>query len=189
MKHHFFDVGANIGQTFTDFLTKTDRFDGWDVWCFEPSPRHLPELMATAAAQESRFWVHVCPFGIRGESGTLAFHQKDDPQGDSFEPYLASDHETQNLRTGYELRVFSAGIVDAIDALTDPGDSIILKLDCEGSEFSILEKLLKFPSALARLAEIHVEFHHIKEGGSEDESNKLLRAYAARGIELKRWMF
>ena len=39
MKHHFFDIGANIGQTFDDFLTKTTAFDGWDVWCFEPSPR------------------------------------------------------------------------------------------------------------------------------------------------------
>jgi hypothetical protein len=145
--------------------------------------------METAAAQESRYWVHVCPFGIRGESGSLAFHQKDDPRGDSFEPYLASDHLTANMRTSYDLRVFSAGIEDAVYAFTLPADKIVLKLDCEGSEFSILEKLLRAPSALQRMTEIHVEFHHIKEGGSVEEANRLRRIFAARGIELHQWMF
>jgi len=189
MKNHFFDVGANIGQTFSDYLNKTNNFDGWDVWCFEPSPRHLPELMQEVQKWSSRYKIHVCPFGIRGDSGTLTFHQKDDPRGDSFQPYLASDHETLNLTTGYDLRVFAAGIIDSIDALTDPKDRIVLKLDCEGSEFSILLKLLKDPIILPRVVEIFVEFHHIERGGSHVERDAIIKSYAARGIVLHQWMY
>ena len=189
MRRHFFDVGANTGQTFTDFLSKSAAHDGWDVWCFEPSPRHLSALMVSASHWSQRYKVHVCSFGIRGTSGMLAFHQKDDPRGDSFEPYLASDHETQNISTEYCMCVFAAGIVDAIEALTDPGDEIVLKLDCEGSEFSILGTLLKHAGALSRVREIYVEFHHISSKGSHKDRDALILMYADKGIELKQWMF
>ena len=57
---HFFDVGANVGQTFDDYLTKQPRFDGCHVWCFEPSPRHFVALCRKsrrpgAAATRSTF--------------------------------------------------------------------------------------------------------------------------------------
>jgi FkbM family methyltransferase len=187
--NHFFDVGANIGQTFDDFLVKQTAFDGWCIWCFEPSPRHVPALMEKAASVSSRYRVFVCPFGLRGNGAVMNFFQKDDARGDSFESFLASDHLTQNLRPGFELCVYAAGITDMILGATKPGDKIVLKLDCEGSEYDLLGALIRNAQALERVARILVEWHTIRPGGSLEQQNDLIRQYSAIGKPLEQWMF
>jgi FkbM family methyltransferase len=186
---HFFDVGANIGQTFDDYLLKHPAWLGGEIWCFEPSPRHLPALMAKAASMADQFRVHVCPFGLRGDSGVRSFFQKDDPRGDSFESYLASDHLTQNMETGYTLHGVSIGIDVAVCGLTKPGDEVTLKLDCEGSEYSILTALLNQPATLERISAILVEFHTIKTNERPLGRTELEARYLEIGKPLHQWMF
>jgi FkbM family methyltransferase len=185
--NHFFDVGANIGQTFTDYLNLHPEFDGWNVWCFEPSPRHLPGLMEAAKHQSSRYKVHVCPFGVRGYSGVLPFYTKDDPRGDSFEKNLASDHQTNNLDEGYSFHVVSYGIASVILSASKEGDSIVLKLDCEGSEYDILAALLHRQESLKRISRILVEWHKIDDPIRSAE--ELADAFNKEGKPLEAWMF
>jgi FkbM family methyltransferase len=189
MTKHFFDVGANVGQTFDDYLCKSGEWDGSHVWCFEPSPRHVPALMTKAQEMAGRFVVHVCPFGLRGGSGIRPFYMKDDPRGDSFESYLASDHLTQNLSPGYTLHGISVGVGDAVRLLTKPGDRVVLKLDCEGSEYSILTALLDDGAALERIDGILVEFHTIQTGEAVFDAAKLRERYAQLGKPLEQWMY
>lgn len=163
MKNHFFDVGANIGQTFDDFLLpRAKEFCRHTIWCFEPSPRHLPALIAKADSLAFEFDIHICPFGLGGRTSAPVFFQKDDPRGDSFCSHLASDHLTQNLTQSYALHgaIFSAA--EFILAHTAPDDRITLKLDCEGSEYALLAHLLHEPQALARIESILVEWHTIQ---------------------------
>ena len=118
--NHFFDIGANVGQTFDDYLCKTNKYDGYTVWCFEPSPRHVPALMNKAVENSKRYTINVCPFGLRGRITVSKFYQKDDPRGDSFESYLASDHETKNMEYGYAIYSPAIGIADFIKSSTQP---------------------------------------------------------------------
>jgi len=153
----FLDVGANTGQTFTDFLSTTNEYDGWTVICLEPSPRHLSGLMATASKFQERYKIIICPFGLGGDTGVEELYQKDDPRGDSFEAELHSDHEVKN---DYTLPVvFSAKISlrDLVDSLWLSYSEIVLKLDCEGSEYDILESFISRP--LSQVKEIRVEWH------------------------------
>lgn len=160
MKRHFFDVGANVGQTFDDYLLpRAAELTDTVIWCFEPSPRHLPALMAKVATLGLD--VRICPFGLGGKTATPVFFQKDDPRGDSFSSYLASDHLTQNLKPGYTLHGAVFSVADFILANTDPADRITLKVDCEGSEYALLAHLLQSPEALDRIDRIMVEFHTI----------------------------
>lgn len=184
---HFFDVGANIGQTFDDFLTRDPQYDGAAVWCFQPSPRHLPALMEKAASLRDRYQIHVCPFGLRGRTDIRPFFEKDDPRGDSFESYLASDHVTQNLSPGYALHVPTYDIGDFISKHTHPEDRIILKLDCEGSEYELLFNLMYHPS-IKRIAHIYVEWHTIRPSPIAD-STRLEELLRANGIPVSRWQF
>lgn len=187
MKNHFFDVGANIGQTFDDFLVpRAAQFALHKIWCFEPSPRHLPALLEKT--RTVGFDVHVCPFGLGGRTAAPVFFQKDDPRGDSFCSYLASDHVTKNLAPGYTLHgaVFSAA--DFILAHTAPDDRITLKLDCEGSEYALLAHMLHEPEALARVETILVEWHTIQPDPVLGEE-ALEFLYAKIGHPLARWMF
>ena len=185
MTAFFFDVGANTGQTFDEFLVKRSEWDGATVVCFEPSPRHVPALMQKAAEHGKRFQVVVCPFGMRGNSGIETFHQKDDPRGDSFERSLTSDHETKNIEVGFQLHVLSVGIVEFISEMTAPGDTIALKLDCEGSEYEILEALLRSPLALARVDPILVEWHTI--GSPHRDRGHITHDLIAAGKTVQPW--
>lgn len=172
MSNHFLDVGANIGQTFTEFLCHDAKYDGWTVWCFEPSPRHLPELMKTAEMFRHRYHVKICPFGIAGETGFRTFHPKDDPRGDSFEEFLETDHETINLNIGYELISPCMGINDFFSRYSPIMQRVILKLDCEGLEYEILDAL---NVQWTQLETIMVEWHNI--GSPHKSREELMRKF------------
>jgi FkbM family methyltransferase len=185
--NHFLDVGANIGQTFKDYLNPRAEYDGWNVWCFEPSPRHIHALMDEAKHQSSRYTIHVCPFGVRGYSGILPFYTKDDPRGDSFEENLASDHQTNNLNEGYSLHAVSYGIASVILSASKTGDQVVLKLDCEGSEYDILAALLHRQESLKRVSRILVEWHKIDNPIRSSE--ELIEDFIKAGKPLEAWMF
>jgi len=184
MSSHFLDVGSNCGQTFTDYLNKDTKYDGWTVWCFEPSPRHIPALMEEARRQSSRYTVKVCPFGVYSFTGSERFFQKDDPMGDSFQPYLASDHVTENLETGYELICPVVKLSDFIPRHIPDGEYIELKIDAEGSEYGILYDLLEREKMVDR---IMVEWHQIDPSGKDDRL-ELIERYRKIGKELEPWL-
>lgn len=186
---HFLDVGSNVGQTFSDFLTRDSSFDGWEIHCFEPSPRHVPALMEKCAGLAARYRIHVHPYGLRGQSAIMPYWPKDDPRGDSFEHFLASDHVTTNLQPGYLLHAYAASAADWILSNTAAGDEVVLKLDVEGSEYDLLSHLIGRPDALARVRRILVEWHTIKSTSPAYSPELLGAMYSAVGLPFERWQF
>ncbi len=169
--NHFFDVGANIGQTFAQFLIPNGYdYEKWIVWCFEPSPRHQVELLKKAQ-ELSQFTIKICPFGLSNRSEWIRFFEKDMPLGDSFDE---NNYSTKNLETGYEIFAPVFGISDFICRMTAPDDTIHLKIDAEGAEYKILTDLEQEHSASARerIKRLWVEFHDCDSDnkyGSRDE--------------------
>src|SRR6266700_5424283 len=133
--NHFFDVGANIGQTFDDFLCPTKDFDGWTIWCFEPSPRHLPGLIERVSKERNRFSIKICPFGLWAATAIVRLFEKNDEQGDSFEEVL---NNTSNLENGYEIHAAVFPLVGFISNVIGENDHATIKLDAEGAEYAIL---------------------------------------------------
>lgn len=193
---HFFDVGANVGQTFDDYLRLHGEFDGCDLWCFEPSPRHLPKLMEKMGLLRERYRIHVCPFGLAAKTGVRSFSVKDDPRGDSFEVRQA---RTAPIMLGYALEVAAFGVVDFILTHTQPQDRIVLKLDCEGAEYEILQALLEAPGceeAHRRVEVKLVEFHAPHAGaemvpasGSWQNRAQLVERYEKTGKPIGPWLW
>jgi len=191
---HFFDIGANIGQTFDDYLLQTAAFDGGTIWCFEPSPRHISALrekceqMATAG----HHWrINICPFGLSDRTGWQRVFEKNDPRGDSFfsELYL-NQHYIDNRETS----VSSIGMVHNIGyfILSNilPPDRLTIKIDAEGSEFPILECLLLFPDIWPTIDCLLVEWHSTE--GANDRDNQrgtLVSRIGEAGIKLDGWQF
>jgi FkbM family methyltransferase len=94
MQQHFFDVGANNGQTFQDYLAPGSHYDGWKVWCFEPSPRHWEQLIKTVNEYKTRFQIVLCPFGLSDTTDMAPFYEKGDPRGDSFQQQFVVPNQT-----------------------------------------------------------------------------------------------
>lgn len=183
--NHFFDIGANVGQTFDDFLCKTHDYDGWQVWCFEPSPRHLGALMNKVISLSDRFNITVCPFGFSDSARTATFHEKEDPRGDSvYEVLTMGWGVVPQANHPYRVTVALYMLSGFIMQHTAPEDKITIKLDAEGSEFPILRDLLAHPAALARCNELWVEWHMTEPNA---EAHRLTDALAAAGHPLKQW--
>lgn len=183
--NHFFDVGANVGQTFGNYLAKTTEFDGWPVWCFEPSPRHWGQLMQTTQQFSNRYNIILCPFGLYGATNTALFYEKNDPEGDSLFHELTVNTYVTNRDMPCQILVSVLRISDFILARIPPEDRVVLKLDAEGVEYSILQDLLKVPEALNRVSRIIIEWHTVNE---QIDPNALAKTFADLGKPLENWI-
>lgn len=195
--NHFFDVGANIGQTFTKYLLNTNDYDGYKVWCFEPSPRNMGPLVEVAKQVTSwpqkdvhNFQVVVCPYGLWDKDGSFMFYEKSDPldvygrengEGDSFIRGFLT-----NNKAPYSINAVTVSASKFIMNNTSPDDNIVMKLDCEGGEFGILEDLMTNPDALSRVKKLIVEWHTTDEIYKKDQ---LIQKYAEKGYKLEDWPF
>lgn len=192
---HFFDVGANVGQTFDDYLFKDSAYNGWNIWCFEPSPRNLAPLLKKASdlAVTGKYNVTICPFGLWDKTGTFSFYEKDikywcgeyigkeNGQGDSF----IKDWVINN-KAPYQVIASAVDVNNFIINNTVEDDTIHIKLDCEGAEYNILQKLLEAPLVLKRIKLLLIEWHDI---GKNHEKQQLLETYFKLNIPVAEWKY
>lgn len=193
---HFFDVGANIGQTFDDFLLKGDGFDRSTIWCFEPSPRHISQLrerLIELAKDEVHKWIiKLCPFGLTFGDSLIRMEEKNDPRGDSFfkDLYLQGKY-IDNAK--YKFIDISCWAMDAglmIQANTTDEDRVTVKIDTEGSEFSIIKSILNRPTIWPRIDCLMVEWHSTDSAnGREKEQEELQNQLGAANIRLEGWQY
>jgi FkbM family methyltransferase len=132
-RQHFFDVGANIGQTTRQAL---HRFPSARVYAFEPHPRSFRTL---AAITDKRLSAHQLALGER--SGKAKLYQYGDSGDGSLINSLVSDARfpTQfGHQPKQELEVACSTIDDF--CLEHGIDGIdVLKLDTEGSELAVIK--------------------------------------------------
>jgi FkbM family methyltransferase len=179
---YFFDVGANVGQTFPDYLMKHPAWRDYHVVCIEPSPRHWPKLLDAADRYAQHFQgVTVITAAISGNRpGLVPFYQKTQPLADSLDQTFRT-----NLSAGYELLVPTLGLMQTVLSVAkEHGDEVVIKLDVEGAEYGILSDLLPCVTS-SLIKRIFVEWHDPATVNYE----KALRAdYARRGVPLEEWL-
>jgi FkbM family methyltransferase len=127
------DVGGFEGR----FANEIHRLYGCRVWCFEP-----------VFHREIRSKLHplitLFPYGIGGKSGEVSIGVKGDSTG--------------MWATGVDS--VTAEIMDVNEVITVPVD--LMKLNCEGAEYEILEALLDGGKA-TMVKNIQVQFHRVVE--------------------------
>lgn len=183
-KKHFFDIGGNIGQTFDWLATLPHDYSDHVIWIFEPSPRHFGKLIEKCEQMSKKYEIKLCPFGLGGKTEILKFYEKDDDKGDSFEPWLASDHEVTNVSHGYEVMASVISLPEFILLATGKDDTVFLDIDAEGSEYPMLEALLNNKEALGRIEGIIAEFHLIKNPDRYMNKEDLVEEFKKNNIEI-----
>lgn len=186
MTRHFFDIGANAGQTFDWLATQPHDYRDHVFHCFEPSPRHFAALIAKLREQAARgYHINLYPLGLAGKTGIATLHEKDDSLGDSFQAWTASDHSPENIQNGYIVRAATLSLASAILQFTAPLDQVVLDIDAEGAEYEMLQNLGAVPEALQRVRRILVEFHHVRGKDCSIFKQALIEYYAKKGITLE----
>jgi len=191
MTNHFLDIGANSGNTFDLFLNQHEEYYGWNVWCFEPSPKHMNSLLDKARQVSGRFNVVVCPFGLSGTTTVVPFYEMvNNTVSDSF--IKTGLYATLDPAPKYNVIGSCVSIVEFMDIYTFDGDSVVLKVDCEGSEYDLYENLLTRPDLLSRIKLIYNEWHpawNDMDAERRIRAEKIINRFNAYPIKFTDWDF
>lgn len=127
----FMDVGAHHGETALVAIESQFSFDR--ICCFEPS-KQCQDLLKRISKIDPR--IEINEFGLGAENGHRWLF-------DSGE--LGATLSTYRPRgtNEYIERVEIRDIADWLEHNLSPNDFVVMKLNCEGSEVEILERLLE----------------------------------------------
>lgn len=190
MKKVFLDFGANRGQGLRQFIQKYNITSDWVVESFEPDPSC--ELQKHIADLE---FVKIHKKAVFNKNGTVRFHQfLLNSEASSVDCLLNSgyfanpdhDYYLKNENVAKFIEVECVDVTDIINQYSDD-DFIVVKMDVEGSEFTILRKMLN-DNIIGKIDELYVEWHTRLLTSETSESEEYLKKQINEvGIKLYDW--
>jgi FkbM family methyltransferase len=172
----FIDCGAYDGCSAIKFMMMNPGFDSIS---FEPNPEmwgyfeSVPTTLIKKGVSKKKEVLDFLIDHIDGDgSSTIAAKTI----------LYGKPEENKNCK---RIRIECVGILDLVTNLSKKYDKIILKLDVEGSEYDILEELLK-QNLIEKISKLYAEFHWNKCDIPESRHKKLLDALKGR-LEVLEW--
>lgn len=171
---YFIDAGANNSCSARIFRKKYDPFTLFHIYSFEVDPRFADNFdgIEKLTFINKAVWVEdkVMPFYIsnarRHDGGTLLV-SKTTGLLDKRNPILVNSID------------FSKWLLENFKN----DDFIILKMDIEGAEYEVLERMIA-TNAINLIDELWIEWHYAKVGISKNRHDELLRRI---NIPIKKW--
>lgn len=164
----YFDCGTHLFQGFSQFARKLDLKYGWETYCFEANPivyekskpilnnllkeGYIIQHNNIAISDKEEIVKVNCAYSPDEDYTHLGSNilenppDKDKRYDDNFQ-YLNEDIKVQTKK-----------LSNLLKENCSKDDFIVLKLDIEGSEFAVIDDLIK-SKAYEYLNEIYVEFH------------------------------
>lgn len=172
----FLDCGSNVGQGLTSFIEKIPITDKWKVYSWEPNP-YCFEIVKEKFSKKNNFTFYPSAIWIENTNLIISIETPKDegPTGQGSSVIPPSIWQPWNGTLNFDKMVnvpaidFSLWLKNNIKEK----DHVVCKMDIEGAEFDVLEKLIADES-IFMIDLIYVEFHenHVAEN--------LRAGYAAR---------
>jgi FkbM family methyltransferase len=172
-RHAMIDGGAHRGETIENFKRhRIYRERPWEIFAWECNPD-------LAAALPKAPDVTVVPKAMWTGEGTLEFFVTDETTCSSV--YEGAGHEKvpQKKRIEVPSADFGKWLLDGFK----PEDWVILKLDIEGAEYPILDKMLA-DGSIDLVDMLFVEFHNEWVDVSKDRDRELREQIERRGVKV-----
>jgi len=170
----FIDLGAYTGDSLTMAL---NLYDGVNVfYAFEPLSTNFKELELKFGGRKDIILINAAVDIATGE-GKLYLHRRGWLGGAS----LCEDKKSITTDKFEIVKIldFSAFIIENFK----PTDEIILKMDVEGKEYDILEKMIR-DGSIKYIKEIYCEWHYSKIGMDFMVHHHFVRQLRKCGINL-----
>jgi FkbM family methyltransferase len=164
----FVDVGAHVGETLV--IAQEPRWGFDQIHCFEPAPSCWAPLEAAA---DERTTIHR--FGLWHSDARLVLHDAGTIAGNVF-------GETTATTSTVEIDVRDAGAW--FDAHLDGRDEIVVKINAEGAECVILNRLVE-ADQIGKLAEVLVHFDVRKFPSLRDQEAPTRELLAQSGVDYR----
>lgn len=187
MRKIFIDCGANNGCSVLKFRNERDRSNEYEYHCFEANDAFLEDIRKTGATcYHKAVWVEnkkvtfyivvVDKYGKQGRGTTGA-------------STLNEEKNKRNLKIHKKVEAVTVDGIDISIWIRDnfsKDDHIVLKMDIEGSEYEVLEKMIE-DNTFEMIDELLVEFHWKKCEISERRHNALYNKLLSYNIPISEW--
>jgi len=144
---------AGVGKDITFDLALIERY-GCEVWAIDPTPAALAYVRETVA-DEPR--LHFIPYGVAASDELLTFYAHPEARYGSY--------SAAGLYRDTQCFTAEGRSLPSLTAELDHSDISLLKLDIEGSEWSVLDSLVR---STLRPKIICVEFHTSTQRSVQD---------------------
>lgn len=170
----FLDVGGHYGETAAVALGRELAFDV--VHTFEPDPECVARMQRAfeAAIDAGRLILH--PVALGGEDGEITLFGDNSGGGASVIAGMLRDDARA-------IRVKKIDVARFLDTNADEGDAIFVKLNCEGAEVEILDRLHQ-SARIGAVRSIMADFDIVKSSGGYFQKRRVLRLYRAKALPL-----
>ena len=199
MKKYFFDCGTHCFQGFTEFV-KTHNIDStWNCVCFEPNPHTYNDSKPICSQLISDGYnIQHLNQAVSNKSELVRMNCAKDGSNFTYQgSNILIDPPLVDIWYGakFEYEQSNNTIIQAIDFsefllnCCNQTDFVLIKMDIEGSEFDVLDKLLE-TNAYKLINELYVEFHERFFPEMQPYKEKILtykQAFSESNIKFTQW--
>ncbi len=173
-KKHLTVIDVGCGSVAEFSTNMIERYNA-KCYCVDPTLKHKPALSDLARKYGDRF-THI-PFAVCANDGMLTFFQSNVNESGS----VMTDHINVVHDEGISYEVRGITPISLLNYL-ELESVDILKLDIEGAEYELLEKLDR--KELIPFEQIFIEFHHHAiERYTEKDTLKIVQKICKFGFE------
>lgn len=176
MRKIFLDCGANEGESIKRFQKLFSNHQEYDIFCFEPHGKSTKKFdqLPNITVINKAVWTH---------DGTVNFYLAGaSPAGST----LLKDKTTWKVsKTPMEIPCLDLSAW--ISREFKPKDHIVLKMNIEGAEYEVLEKMLA-DGTLTMIDKLYISWHFRKIPSiTTKRHKKLIKAIKEAGHEILKW--
>lgn len=166
------DGGARIGEAFDILINKRRDLDDATILLYECNPKHIQTLEKITETDKRD--IRVFQNALWNKNEFRSFYFSEDQWGDL--GCTLKSEKKEKLDREHPINVMCVDINDIIDYI-NKDKYIILKLDIEGAEYEVLERLIETGN-IERINELYVEFYDSFFNKDSTELKEKLKKYS-----------
>jgi len=191
MRKIFIDCGAHLGSSLKYFYENFADASEYHIYSFEANPNFHNHYYAGKHSLgiknfNSKKFEYI-PKAVWTENTVKTFYRRTKWHSES----STLSEEKYNIRTA-KGQGFEKELVQCIDfpswfkETISKEDYIILKMDIEGSEYEVLEKMYQL-DLMGYINEFYCELHNIKCGKGREDDKRIIDQAAENGLTAYYW--
>lgn len=195
MKNIFLDLGTHYGQGLREFIAKFNMDSSWLIYTFEAN--YITHKKFIDNYHKLTPYVYSFNYAVSDHDGKLVINIETPPGEDATgmgSSVISLDNWNPwgNGNRGYfkeNAEVLCFDLSEFIKKVYNDGDKLIIKMDIEGSEYDVLEKMI-LDGTIKYIDHISVEWHSRFFNNKEEieaRENEILKYMHDNNIHIESW--
>ena len=185
----FIDCGAHMGSSIKFFLENFPDAQDYEIYSFEANPNfykgYEEDHLACTVPKLNFNQFTFIPKAVWTEDTKVTFFKRDARNSES-STLIKKKTEIQYNKGWKKIEVDAIDFTAWLKNNFTPEDHIVLKMDIEGAEYEVLEKMYQ-QDAFKYISEFYCELHNVKCGRGRDDDRKIIERFNEHDLTIYLW--